>query len=52
MLLSNPQCDVTIRDGDGDTAADDARREGHEDIVALLERNIKRKLFQFKTFIV
>ena len=41
VLTSYPQCDVTIRDGDGNTAAEDARRRGHEDIVALIEAKIK-----------
>ena len=37
------QCDVTIRDSYGDTAADDARSRGHEDIVALLETKVEGK---------
>ena len=32
---------VTIKDSDGNTAAEDARRRGHEDIVAMIEAKIK-----------
>ena len=37
VLVSNPQCDVTIRTSDGKTAEDIARDEGHfDDIVRLI----------------
>ena len=39
MLVSNPQCDVTIRDSDGDTALHDAAKRGHSDVVRVLVSN-------------
>ena len=51
VLTSYPQCDITIRDSDGNTAAEDARGRGHKDIVALIEAKIKGKIVQFIAFI-
>ena len=44
VLVSHPSCDVIITDDDGRTAADAARRRGHDDIAALIEAKAKGKL--------
>ena len=36
-LVSFPHCDIMIRDSDGDTAADVARRRGHQGMMGLIE---------------
>ena len=43
VLVSHPRCDVSITDEHGHTAADDARRRGHDDIAALIEAKAKSK---------
>ena len=41
VLVSYPDCDFSIRDGDGDTAADCARVGGHHDLATLIEAKSK-----------
>ena len=43
VLASHPRCDFSITDRFGDTAADVARHERHDDIAELIERKSKGK---------